>query len=256
MNDGPRDEIDGALANSMSAIAPEVADTEETLAALRPRLRRARARRRLAQGSLVAAALVVLLSAVALGAANGSKGHVHVEAPSSVPGSTAARTSTTREPTSTTTPTTRATARQPTVTSPSKNAPGLPLPIAPPATNPDRGSFPQGARGSRSTPSPPSAPGTTAPTSAGQIHTYGSAGGNLTVRADNGRLSLVSFTPALGYTPQVRTNQPDDIEVRFDSRTEEWVIRVRVENGAPAAEITQHSQWPEEITWPPNQPRR
>jgi regulation of enolase protein 1 (concanavalin A-like superfamily) len=53
----------------------------------------------------------------------------------------------------------------------------------------------------------------------------------MTVRFANGQLTLVSYQASDGWVAVVRTNKPDDIEVRFSKGGDDSRIRVRVENG-------------------------
>jgi hypothetical protein len=68
------------------------------------------------------------------------------------------------------------------------------------------------------------------------LHTYHSHGGTLTVRFSGGRLTIVSYAAAAGYTADVHRNDPDDVEVRF-SGPDDRRIRVRVEEGHLSPEI-------------------
>jgi hypothetical protein len=62
------------------------------------------------------------------------------------------------------------------------------------------------------------------------VHTYHCDGGTITVRFSGGKLTLVSYRAALGYSAEVHNNDPDDVEVRF-SGPDERRIRIRVEEG-------------------------
>jgi hypothetical protein len=49
----------------------------------------------------------------------------------------------------------------------------------------------------------------------------------------------VSYTASAGYTSEVHTNTPTDIELRFSSGQSESRIRVRVQDGQVRPEITE-----------------
>jgi hypothetical protein len=53
-------------------------------------------------------------------------------------------------------------------------------------------------------------------------------------------VSLVSSSPAPGFTAEVHDNGPSRVEVRFSNGQIEWRIRVDVVNGQLVPEITPH----------------
>ena len=60
------------------------------------------------------------------------------------------------------------------------------------------------------------------------------------VHFENGQVSLVSNSPASGYTAEIHDNGPTRVEVRFNNGQTEWRIRVDVVNGELVDEVTQH----------------
>jgi hypothetical protein len=60
------------------------------------------------------------------------------------------------------------------------------------------------------------------------------------VRLTDGQASLVSSSPAAGYSAEVHDNGPTRVEVRFSNGQTEWRIRVEVANGVLQPETTQH----------------
>ena len=81
---------------------------------------------------------------------------------------------------------------------------------------------------------------TTAAPAAPSTKTYPSAGGSVTVKLENGALSIVSTNVASGYTEERHDTGPDRVEVRFTSDKTEWRIRVDLVNGEMVEETTQH----------------
>jgi hypothetical protein len=69
------------------------------------------------------------------------------------------------------------------------------------------------------------------------VRTYRSDGGSIRVRFTDGNLSLVSTAPASGFQPDVRKNESQEVEVRFQSDHTEWRILVQVDNGHPTVQI-------------------
>jgi hypothetical protein len=216
MTDEPRDELDRALGVGLGRLGGDAPDADAALAALHPRFRRARTRARVARASVVA--LVVLGSAAVALAGTGRGKHQVSVAASTTTGSERSSTSTSvhqRRPTTTTEPS----------LPPSRTT----LPTSPRTM----GTVPLGGGNGGGGPSSPttSAPTTTTVPPPGMNHTYNADGGRMTVRFSNGRLTLVSYQPADGWTAAVHTNKPDDVEVRFSKGEEDSRIRVRVENG-------------------------
>jgi hypothetical protein len=222
MNDNGRDELDRALGDGLSALAPDVADPDVVLGGMRPQLRRARTRHRVTQVSSVVAVLLVFVGAAALASNRSTSGHVDVAAPS-----TSASPTTGRPHNSTTTVTT--TPHTQTI-SPDRGSSATTVPVVvPPATT-------NGSHGSRG---PGDGRTTTSVAQSGQ-HTYSSPGGSVTVNLHAGALALVSYQAAPGYTAEVHSTQADDVEVRFSKDGTEWRIRVRLDHGQLVPEISQH----------------
>jgi len=217
-----RDDLDRALADGLRGLLPD-ADTDDAdgaLAAMRPRLRRARNRRRMVRASVTLGGFVVMGSA-AFAFTGPSTHHASVSVasvPSTARGAVTATTSTTRVPTTKVAPSKR---RSTTVTTlPERPAPRPTVPAVGP-TSPT----PSAPRGTTTT--------TVAPS---ELHTYHSDGGTVTVRFSGGRLTLVSYHAAPGYDAEVHRDDPDDVEVRF-SGPDDRRIRVRVEEGHLSPEI-------------------
>ena len=216
----PRDELDRALADGLGALAAPGPDADPALASLRPRLRRARTRHRVAQVSLVAAALLVVVSVAAVAANNGTnKDSVSIVAPTtgdSTPPDSRPRISTTTVP-GTTTTIDGVPGRTP-ETTPGTNPAGGPAATTPDAT------------------APPTNPPPVAPER--EQHTYTASGGSLTVRFADGRLSIVAYNGADGYASEVVKNEADEVEVRFSRGSgQDSRIRVRVVDGNLQPEI-------------------
>jgi hypothetical protein len=57
---------------------------------------------------------------------------------------------------------------------------------------------------------------------------------------DSSSHSLVSTSPAAGYTAEVHDSGPGGVEVRFSHGDTEWRIRVELGGGGLVPEITQH----------------
>lgn len=211
-------DIDRTLREQLQELAPRDDDTESALTTLAPRAHRARRRRRAA--AVVAGSGVVALSFVGLATLAGSSNpNVEIVPPATQP--------------SVTTPTTDATRGS--TTNPS-------TPAETPATStPGSGSRPDDTAPEDSTPAgsnPSTTPGAgTTPTSQTTVagsseHTYTGTGGSVTVRFDGTALTLVSSRPSAGFTAEVAHEEPDRIEVRFQSEIHETRIEVRVEGGA------------------------
>jgi hypothetical protein len=228
MTDEPRDELDRALASSLGAMAPDVDDADATLSTMRPRFQRARTRHRVMQTSIVVAVVLVVGAIAALAAPGTRRGSVQVS-------------------TSSTTDTERRTSTVPSTATP-KTVPTTAGPAAStPTTQGNNGQAPPNTsvRTPASTPTaaPPATggPAPTTPVASDQVKTYHSTGGDMTVRFSGGALHLVSHSAAAGFTAEVHTQKPDDVEVRFNNGNTEWRIRVRVDNGKlQPAEITEH----------------
>jgi hypothetical protein len=217
-----RDDLDRALSAGLADLAPAEPDATQVLSALRPRMQRARTRHRVLQGSAVAAVVLVLGIGAALASPSDKRAQVQVTNPST-PENTLDRS----RSTSTTTPDSTA--------------------VPTPTTVPSNGSLgvgrDQGGGPDASTPvttpetTPATNPSLTVAPDPGSNSTYSSDGGRVTVRFQNGQLSLVSYSPVPGFAATVHTNKPDDIEVRFSSDDDDSRIRVRVVDGRIEKEI-------------------
>jgi hypothetical protein len=211
-------DIDRTLREQLQELAPRDDDTESALTSLAPRAHRARTRRRAA--AVLAGSGVVALSFVGLAAlAGGSNPNVEIVPPATQP--------------SVTTPTTDGARGSTSTSSTTSETSG--------ASTPTSGSRPDDTGSEVSTPvgsTPGTTPGTgTTPTSDTTAaepseHTYTGTGGSVTVRFDGATLTLVATRPSAGFTSQVAHEEPDRIEVRFESETHETRIEVRVEDGA------------------------
>jgi hypothetical protein len=222
MSSEDRDDLDRALAAGLRGLVPDAGDTDDAdgaLAAMRPRLRRARNQRRMVRASAMVGGFVAMGSA-AFALAGPSTHHASVSVaslPSTTRGAVTATTSTTRTPATTVAP-----------SKPSSTTVTLPeRPTGRPAV--------AGGGGPSPAPSLPSG-ATTTTVAPSELHTYHSVGGTVTVRFSGGRLTLVSYGAAPGYAAEVHSNDPDDVEVRF-SGPEDRRIRIRVEEGHLTAEI-------------------
>ena len=215
MSPESHDDLDRALAAGLGGLAPDADDVDGVLSAMRPRLRRARNRHRLVRASAAAGVFVVVGSAAF--ALAGPSNHHEVVSVAPLP-------STTRSPATATSSTTRVS---------TTTVPSTPHPTTVTTVPNPRPSVPGGG-GTPSTGSVPSTPTTTIAPS--DLHTYRSRGGTLTVGFSSGRLTIVSYAAAAGYTAEVHRNDPDDVEVRF-SGPDDRRIRIRVENGRLAPEI-------------------
>lgn len=213
MSPEPRDELDRAIAAGLGGLARDGDDPDVVLSSMRPRLRRARNRRRMVRASVMFGGFVMMGSA-AFALAGPPPEKVRVQAPS-----------TTRPAPTHTTSTTRLS----TTTVPRRTVTTAPQPPAPRATVPAGGGTPP-----ISAPVPSSATTTTIQPS--ELHTYHSVGGTITVRYSDGNLTLVSYRAAPGYTAEVHNTDPQDIEVRF-SGPDDRRIRIRVEEGHLSEEI-------------------
>jgi hypothetical protein len=112
-----------------------------------------------------------------------------------------------------------------------------------PNRGPGSGATPGGSNGSSGGNSGggpgPSTPAPTSPTTAQPAKTYTEnvPGGTASVRFANGALTLLSYKANDGYTAEVATQKPDDIEVRFSKGSgQDSRIRFRVENGQVTVE--------------------
>jgi hypothetical protein len=212
------DAIDDELQRRFGAGAPNDGDPDAVLDAMRPRLQQARTRRRASFASAIAGvAVVVVVLALVLGSGGGGGGSVHAP-----PASNAPHTSVPTVPT----------------TAPTG---GAATPGTTPSTVDDHG---DGSTSPTTPTVPDSAPTTDAPPpispAAPHDEPFPSEGGSIVVRLADGQVSLVSSSPAAGYTPDVHDNGPTRVEVRFSNGETEWRIRVDVESGVLVPVITQH----------------
>jgi cytoskeletal protein RodZ len=250
VSDDSFDEIDRALAHGLSALAPEVDGGDETLDALRPRFRRARTRRRAAGIGVSLVALVAIGSVALLAAPDSERSHVQVSGSPSTRGHSSttrssASVSTTTRPGSTpppSSPTTSGHSSGPSGASNPLNPSGGPSPS--PGTVP--GTVPNGDRGGPGlsgggdNSGGGSGPQSTTVPPTSEVQTYRSAGGTVTVRFAHGQLQLLGESAATGYQATIGSDQPDDIDVRFDGAQGRWRIRVRVDHdGHLTHEVTQ-----------------
>lgn len=83
--------------------------------------------------------------------------------------------------------------------------------------------------------SPSSDPPNPPPTTAGSspvTTVFTGEGGSITVRLQNGSLTLVSYNATAGFSVDVQHSGGDRVEVRFESPSHQTQIRVDIENGA------------------------
>jgi hypothetical protein len=234
MNNDDLDPTDETLSRGLSALAPSEfeLDADAALGSMRPAFQRARSRRRLAMTSS-ALGVVAVLAAGAVVLQQQPASHVDIRSRTQPTVSTPTKTPTTRVSTSTT---------QPRVVTP-PSTPHTSASTVPGNGNGNGGTVPHSTPTSPdSTPTTPDDHGGSTPTTtaAPSTKTYTSVGGRATIRFANGRLTLVSHAPTAGYTEEIHTNKPDDIELRFttgDGR--ESRIRVRVQDGHVEPEITE-----------------
>jgi hypothetical protein len=204
--------IDDELRRRLGAVGPQPGDPDAVLGALRPRYRRAKRRHQMVAAGASALAIVAIVGVGAVALTSGGSGSRNVRVPaanSSVPS---------RETTTT--------------------APVNPAPTTPPQPSGDTGATGGGTAGSGS--GSGVAPTATVAPSASSTKTYSSAGGSVTVKLENGALSIVSTKAASGYTEARHDTGPDRVEVRFTNATTEWRIRVDLVNGEMVEETTQH----------------
>ena len=222
MNDETRfDAVDDELSRRFRAGAGTDADPDAVLDGMRPQLQRARTRRRasIASGAVGLAVVTAVLVVVLGGGGGAGSNSVRVPPASGAPARTPPTVPTTVPSGGSVAPDTAsggiggdagATTPTPTPTVPdASSSPTTPLTAPPPQ------------------PAPPDS-------------TYTSDGGSIVVHLADGVVSLVSSTPAAGYTAEIHDNGPTRVEVRFSNGQIEWRIRVDVVNGALVPEITKH----------------
>lgn len=240
--DDPFETIDRALSSGLSALAPNVSGDEETLAALRPRFRRARTRRRVVKAGGLLSALLVVGGVAALAAPQSQHTHVSVSSPSTTtpaakkhPRKSATSTSTVPRTVPTTTPTTALT---PTTARPnrgvgpgSSSGPGssvtFPAPVV--TTVPSQGPGPSPTTGGGHS---PGGPPSTTPSRTMYGVVYRTPGGTITFDFKSGRLRLTNESPKPGYYKDVFRDSDHEIDVRFLRGGEpRYRIDVQVKDG-------------------------
>jgi cell division septation protein DedD len=205
---------DDELRAGLTSLSPAAGDVEDALARLRPRARRARARRRAAIAGGVAS--VVLLLGVAGAVVLPDDGDDGIDAVDQGSTTTTERSSsTTSAPTTTSTPTT--------VT---------------PDTAPPNSAVPPDSVPPQET-TVPTTP--TANDNDVEEESYSGNLGAITVRRTSNTLALVATNPQAGATTSVEDDGPDRIRVDFEgdsgARTR---IEVRLENGEMVPDIQEN----------------
>ena len=89
---------------------------------------------------------------------------------------------------------------------------------------------------------PSSSPSTSVPTPSTNppaliTETFSGIGGSITVRLQNGSLTLVSYNAASGFTADVQNSSGDRVEVRFESEGQRTDIRVDIAGGSMSPRI-------------------
>jgi hypothetical protein len=215
------DAFDDELRRRFSGSAPAGSDPDLVLDAMRPQLARARTRRRASFASAIAGvAVIVVALAFVLGGGGGSSS-VHTPPATEGPVRTVPPAPTTAGVGGSVTPDT--------VADGSNGGATI-------------GSEPTGPASADDSPQTSTPTEVTPPTQAVPADTpYSSEGGSIVVHFENGQVSLVSSSPATGYSAEIHDNGPTRVEVRFNNGQIEWRIRVDVVNGALGQpEITQH----------------
>jgi hypothetical protein len=214
------DALDDELRRRFTGGSPAGSDPDVVLDAMRPQLQQARTRRRASFASAIAGvAVIVVVLAFALGSGGGGGSSVRTPPASNGPSNTVPATPTT------------------------SGVGGSATPDTVPDSTDDHGNDGTTAT---STPVPEDtvpAPVTTSDSQlvpADQDATFSSAGGSIVVRLSGGAASLVSSSPAAGFSAEVHDNGPTRVEVRFSNGDTEWRIRVDVQNGQLVPEVTQH----------------
>ena len=117
------------------------------------------------------------------------------------------------------------------------------LPSSVPTSNDSNGvtstTAPGGSGGTAVTTTTQPGATTTAP-AAPVTKQYVSIGGTITVKLQNGALSLVSSTPTAGFSIDSVTDRADRVEVRFRSDDHDSRIRIDLVGGAMVPEITEN----------------
>lgn len=131
------------------------------------------------------------------------------------------------------------------VTTPTVTTPGATTPTG----TDSGGSTPSSSTPTSSTPAttPTTTASSTASTSpatappAPVIQTFSGVGGSVTVRMQNGSLTLVSSSPAAGFVADVRKASGDRVEVRFESGAHRTEIRIDLVGGSMVPDIREQA---------------
>jgi hypothetical protein len=211
MTDDPRDELDRALGARLNAMAPADDDATAVLEEMRPGLRRARTRHRVARASAALAVLAVVVSLVAV-VSSGSIRHGKVAVQTSPTTSKPAIAPKPKPPTvHPVTTTTQPTQPVPPITAPKAHGSVGPRPTTLVPANPTPGG------------GGPSSPGPTSPPQANVLH-YSAPGGTLDLTCSDGRLSLVKFSANPGWNGGMHDNSPQEMQVRFTRNSDDGGI--------------------------------
>jgi hypothetical protein len=87
----------------------------------------------------------------------------------------------------------------------------------------------------------PTSPQPTSPPPADVTESRSSIGGSIKVRLSGGRLSLVSSSAAAGFSREVKSSGPSEIDVEFRSDSSRARIRARIVNGAISFEVIEEA---------------
>jgi hypothetical protein len=211
MTDDPRDELDRALGARLNAMAPADDDATAVLEEMRPGLRRARTRHRVARASAALGVLAVVVSLVAV-VSSGSIRHGKVAVQTSPTTSKPAIAPKPKPPTvHAVTTTTQPTQPVPPITAPNAHSGEGPHPTTPAPANPTPGG------------GGPTSPGPTSPPQATVLH-YSAQGGTLDLTCSDGQLSLVKFTANPGWHGGMHDNSPQEMQVRFTRNSDDGGI--------------------------------
>ena len=216
-------EHDDELRDALRRAHPARREAGPTLTSNRPRMVRARARRRAAIGSITAASVLVVGAAIFASDGTNDTNVVDVVAPpntaplvpSTAPGDPLGSTTTVVAPS--TSMTTRIGPDQSTT-----------APAAPPPTS------------ESTTSRPPSTTTTTTTTTAGPARkTHTTSGGTVTVTWTTSAITIEQITDALGWTHTVEKDESDDIEIRWrrSNPEDDTKVRLRLIDGAIREEI-------------------
>ncbi len=202
------DPIDDRLRSAFRNV--DTTETDTVLAELRPRMERARRRRRV---TVAGTSALGIAAAIALGVLvfSGQTGTARIKTPpaaSSVPGNTKDSDTAT------------------TSTAPDGRADdnGSSSDDGEPGVGDNSGS------GSSDDPTGSSPPASTPVASPGE-QTFDSVGGSARIKFQDGQLSVVSTSPNSGYVVEIEAGGPTEIEIRFESDSHESRIKVQVEDG-------------------------